>query len=187
MSFWSNGDVQRWLNASPYHDCIIKTFDNGRWGIYQAAKKLITYALTDDDPEEIFDTGDTLAVVHVGYQCVFKVENRLPGSWIIDEMYRRDPRLMHNPGNHYHQAFAASCEAEANHAREQEELRKSGLKAWETVKKSKSTMEAIAKRLEVGDTEGAAYELSLEGMCRRAMLANPKELRSKDFWKRVNG
>lgn len=169
-------EIRLWLRNN-YPQLSLRRGPNGRFGIWQENVSYDVYELSD---------GDSIAYQKIGYNLVFAIECRLLGGWVKDEIQRRDPRLWHRPGNAFHDAFLASKEAEREYEKRCAARRESGENMWKVVKHNDALMNRIARRMAIGDLKGAARELSPEQLFRNAKIENPRELRSRDFWKAIS-
>lgn len=174
-------DLRRWL-ALNYPSLKLHMNPAGRQGIWQEDTHWVLY-----EPET--PGVEPFCYLKTGHSLVFEIDRtvRLFGGWIKDEIYRRDPRLWKNPANAYHEAYRLSHKADADLEARRAHARESGRKTWDAVKKNDRLMNRIARHMERGDMLKAGRELSLENLYRNAYLENPKELRSKDFWKATRG
>jgi hypothetical protein len=127
---------------------------------------------------------DGIAWMEPASSLVFDVRNRLVGGWVCDELVKRDPKLAHNPGNMFHEAYKMSFLAEQEHEQMKKDSQQSALSMWETARRNPALMERLTERLAAGDPN-AWQELSPETMFKHALRENPAELRRKDFWRSI--
>lgn len=167
-------EINAWLR-NYYPQLVLRPMPNGGYGIWQEDRRFVEYE---------YQGGD-FAAVETGHSIVFDIRCRLLGGWIKDEVQKRDPRLWSNPGNFYHDGYLLSKIAEDNHTKRIAEQSEATRKQWDALRKSRTLMNRVFKKMEAGDMTGAAKEFSLEELCRNAYLDRPKELRGKDFWKAV--
>lgn len=188
-------DCRRWL-AEDYPSLFLRRGQNDRMGIWQMDKYWKSFRVGGnvmEDEDGPFEFGGyEFGYLQVGYSLVFEITpavsgGRLFGGWIKDEVQRRDPRLWHNPGNAFHEAYIASRKADKELEERTRDRRESGEAMWKAVKTNHKLMNRIAKHMERGDMLRAGRELSLEELYRNATLENPKEMRSKHFAKAALG
>ena len=177
-SIWSFEELQRWLDDE-YPDLRVFQWPSGRWSIEQEFPEVVVYEL------DFSYAYDGIAYKEIGWQPVIEARNRMVGSWVCDELRRRDPRGAHNPHNLFHQAYLLSKKAEAEHEQNNKSAQDSARASWDIVSRSPALLNRIAAHMDRGDTNAAMKELSLEELYRNALKENPKELRSKDFWRSV--
>lgn len=120
-----------------------------------------------------------------GASILFDTKYRLVGSWIVDELRRRDPRYWMNPDNYFHEAFKASRQAEVDHEADQRRTRESAARSWEIAKRNEGLMGRIYAAMEAGRWDLAAEELSPEKMMKAAYIEKPQEIRDPKFWKSI--
>jgi hypothetical protein len=174
-------DVQDWLTAY-YPGLYLRQSPRGDWAVWQADDTIQAFEIEDRE------TGETMTIGHVvrGYGVIFPIRGRIPGGWVCDDVQRRDPRLWQNEGNFYHEAYLASKQAEIEKEKRDKAHKESAASMWKAIRKNDGLMNRIAYKMEKGDLNGACDELSPEGLFRAAALANPKEMRSRDFHRAVN-
>lgn len=177
-------DCRRWL-AERYPSLKLREGQNSRLGIWQDTPFWDVY---DSDCEGTFRLGEPIefGYINTGSALVFEIVGRVFGGWIKDEIQKRDPSLWHNPGNLYHDAFLMSLKAESEVDERRRARRESGAEMWKAVRKNDGLMNRIAKHMAAGDMLKAGRELSLENLARNAYIANPSEMRSKDFHKAIS-
>lgn len=172
--------VNAWL-AENHPDLFIREMRTKAGGGYIVEQRIYRVVVSETNPDE---NGDVLEIEHreEGAQEIFRIKNRLLGSWIADEVRRRDPKFAHIPGNTYHAAWRASLDAELDTAKDRSAYQRNAMESWELAKRNPALMNRFAKRLSAGD-KNAWQEFSLENMARHASRHSSKELRSKDFWR----
>lgn len=168
-------EVQAWLDEN-HPGLTIRAMRNGGYMVEQKVYR--NEIMYDEHGEPWFEYREE------GRQEVFRIKNRLLGSWIADEIKRRDPSEAHRPGNAYHEAWKASLDAEAERHKDQEAYRSNALESWNIAKRNPDLMNRFARRLMAGD-KYAWQEFSLENIARNAARYNGSELRSKDFWRSI--
>jgi hypothetical protein len=173
----SFAELQDWLDEN-YPDLRVRQLREGAWCIEQMVDMVQTI-----DLDFSFDI-DGFAYKEPASSLVFEVRNRMVGGWVCDELRRRDPRLAHNEGNMFHEAYKASFAAEFEHEKLKQATQQSGLNMWETAKRNPALMERLMSRMAAGD-QNAWQELSPETMMKHAMRERPSELKSKDYWRSI--
>lgn len=173
----SFAELQDWLDEN-YPDLRVRQLREGAWCIEQMVDMV---GFINLDPS--YDI-DGFGYKEPAATLVFDVRNRMVGGWVCDELRRRDPKLAHNEGNMFHEAYKASFAAESEHEKLKQETRQSGLSMWETAKRNPALMERLMSRMAAGD-QNAWQELSPETMMKHAMRERPSELKSKDYWRSI--
>jgi len=173
---WSFAELQRWLDNN-YPMLRIKQWPAGDWSIIQL---IPTIQIAELPP---WFEMESMAWIEYGKTEILRVRNRLLGGWVCDEIVKRDPKLWRNEGNQYHEGFQESFKAHYEKQQRDHHWKQSALEAWEVVRRNEGLMNRIAAKMERGDIDGAAREVTLESMFHAAMKENPTELRRKDFWK----
>lgn len=160
--------INRWLEEN-YPSLRVRQDARFRWALWQKETQVVVGRVASG--EEFFYTENAWSVV-------FPIDNRIPGEWILDEVLKRDPRLWHNEGNMFHDAFLLSQAAEADREKRAKHAQESGMRMWEACKQNKNLMNRVAKKMERGDMVGAYQEFSLESLFMNAYIENPKETRA---------
>jgi len=168
--------VQAWLNENT-EGLTIRPMQHGGYMVEQKIYRTETVY----DGEEPW-----LEYREEGRQEVFRIKNRLLGSWIADEVRRRNPHNAHVPGNAYHDAWKASLDAEMERHTDQKAYQQNAMESWEIAKRNPDLMNRFARRLMAGD-KNAWQEFSLEKIARHAVRNNASEMRSKDYWRSIKG
>ena len=175
---WSFEEVNKWCKNN-YPDIRVRQLPHGAWCVEQMVDMVEYLPLDFSYPIDGFGYKEPAATL------LFEVRNRLIGSWVCDEIVKRDPKLAHNEGNFFHEAWKASFEAEENHEKMKQDTKESAMQMWDTARRNPALMERIYDKLANGDTKGAVEEFSPETMFKHALKENPSELRRKDFWRSI--
>jgi len=163
-------EIKQWLNRN-YPELRFRRLQNGAWGIYQERRQWSEYDFH----------GFVFKNLEIGFNPVFVERNRLAGGWIKDEVQKRDPKLMHNEGNVFHQAWRESLGKDNDKANRDNFAKSRGVEAWNTIKKNPKVLNRIYKSLQKGDTQQAAKEVTLEEMAKNAYLENPTKMKDPGF------
>jgi hypothetical protein len=171
-------ELNKWF-ACNYPDIRARKLKEGAWCVEQMV-----------DIVEHMPLNFTYEYDGFGYKVpaatlLFEVKNRFVGGWVCDEIIRRDPKLAHNEGNMFHEAYKASFAADEEHKQMNKDHQDSALSMWETARRNPALMERITDHLACGNTDAACKELSPEVMFKHALKESPSELRRKDYWRNL--
>lgn len=157
-------DINLWLEEN-YPTLSLRPMRHGGWGVWQSAPRYEHYEFE----------GETLTYRTDEMSVVFPIKNRIIGSWVCDEVMKRDPRLWHNEGNMFHDAFLNSKKIERAAETRRAAAQASGQRMWEACRRNDRLMGRVAQRMEQGDMVGAYQQFSLESLFMHAYKDNPKE------------